>query len=187
MRPQSLLLLAAALGPPLVLAAFLDETRRGEDYAVRYAWMHLVPQMLTLLAMAGLWVLTRLPKRQAQGVALTALAFTALGAHASLVLFVPLRAWESENAQVWPELDILGFSLAVALLLVVLQRPHPARRLQALSLGYVALAGVLVGRMLWQVMDAPSASRVVGFAFGLAALALGYAMLRRLSPRAIRG
>jgi hypothetical protein len=182
-RPETILLLAAFAGAALVLAGYVDESRRGADAEVRHAWMDLVPQACALAGVGGLALARRRADKAAYALGLTNAAFTAMLTHATLALTTIQAPSEGSVAKLEPTLVIAGFLGLVLLLLFATQRPMPRPRLAWVVRGIAALAAILSVWQILRVASGVTAWRVAGALLGLAALVSAVRLAQRLVPR----
>lgn len=186
MRPESLVLLAAFLGAGVVLAGFADEARRGNEVAVRYAWMALVPGLCAALAAGAAWWARRRADRAPQALALANAALTAMLTHGTLTVTVPLQPGEPALARLWPALDIAGLFAVLFGTLLLAQRPMTRPRLVRAVQALAVLAALLSARLVAQAVRDPSVLQVVGAALGVGAMIACVRLVQRLVPRRAR-
>lgn len=186
-KPQTLVTAGSFVGALLVLAAYYDAAARGDEAAVRGAWMDVAPQLCALLALAGVAYARRRADRQAQGLALANAALTALLTHLVLVFMAPLRAEEPAISRLWAALDIAGLFLVPFAVLILTQRPMRLPTLVRAVQLLAVLAALVSARQAANLVTGFTPLRLVGAALALIAMVASVRVAQRLVPRKRRG
>lgn len=184
MRAERSWYFAALAGAFLTLTMFAGESARGTAYEVRYAWVEAVPAFLSIAALLGIALVGWRPRTALAGKVIAGAALGALATHALLVVAVPLEPSETLATLAWPMLDVMGWALLPAGVLVATHEGAPPRVARAAVLVLVLVAAALAARLLWNAWVLPRPVRVgVAVSWASFVVAGGWAVAKLLLLR----